>query len=209
MYHSLISWLIVIFVLTPITLHAKPDAEVPPGLQKAYQQARQQIEVIEEKGEPIRWRAFNSTNNLNVDFDGKSIVARSLKDDWRLSMELIQLGEADELKPASKPSVHLKDNRITYDRGNIKEWYINDTKGLEQGFTLDKPLAKEQLVLQFALGGDVKPKLIDKGKALQLTTPKGKKLRYEGLKAWDAKGRDLNATLQLEDNHLNLKVALL
>jgi hypothetical protein len=51
------------------------------------------------------------------------------------------------------------------------------------------------LVLSFALGGNVKTKLIDKGKVLQLTTPQEKKLRYEGLKAWDAKGRDINATL--------------
>lgn len=63
-------------------------------------------------------------------------------------------------------------------------------------------------MLQFALGGDVKPKLIDQGNTLQLITPQGKKLRYEGLKAWDAKGRDLNATLQRKDKTLQLQVAV-
>ena len=197
------------FLLAPIILFAKPTTEMPTGLQAAYQQARHQIEVIEEKGKPTHWRAVNTNNHLSVDFDGKGITAHALKDDWRLSMELTQLGAPGQLKPVSKPTVQIKDNRLIYDRGTIREWYINDPKGLEQGFTLDKPLAKEQLVLQFALGGDVKPQLIDKGKTLLLITPQGKKLRYEGLKAWDAKGRDLNASLQLKEKTLQLQVAVM
>jgi hypothetical protein len=202
-------WLpFVITLFSFTTLLAESNVQVPPGLQEAYQQARQQIEVIEEKDKPTRWQAINSNNHLSVDFDGKGIVARSLKDDWDLRMELTQLGTPDQLKPVNNGSVQIKDNRITYDRGNIKEWYINDSKGLEQGFTLEKPLTKEQLVLQFALGGNVKPKLIDRDKVLQLTTPQGKKLRYEGLKAWDAKGRELNATLHLKNKTLQLQVAI-
>jgi len=200
--------LFTVFLLAPIILFAKLTTEMPTGLQAAYQQARHQIEVIEEKGKPTHWRALNTTNHMSVDFDGESIVARSLKGDWTFSMELTQLGASDQLKPVNKASVHATGARLTYDRGNIKEWYINDPKGLEQGFTLDKPLAKKQLVLQFALGGNVKTKLIDKGKTLQLITPQGKKLCYEGLKAWDAKGRDLNAALQLKENTLQLQITV-
>jgi hypothetical protein len=32
-----------------------------------------------------------------------------------------------------------EENRITYDRGDVVEWYVNDTRGLEQGFTLAVP----------------------------------------------------------------------
>jgi len=181
---------------------------MPPGLQTAYQQARHQVEIIEEKSKPTRWRAVNANNHLSVAFDGKGIVARSTKDDWHLMMELNKIGAPEKLQLVNKPNVTVKDNRLTYDRGNIKEWYINDPRGLEQGFTLDKPLSKERLVLQFALGGNVKPVLIDQGKALQLITPKGKKLRYEGLKAWDATGRDLKATMGLKGHSLQLKVAV-
>jgi hypothetical protein len=64
---------------------------------------------------------------------------------------------------------------------------------------------KEQLVLHFALGGNVKIRLIDKSN-LALITPQGKNLRYEGLKAWVSKeGRDLNARLQLKETHCNFK----
>jgi len=207
--HSLpIHWLFVLTLFALTTLLAESDVQVPPGLQDAYQQARQQIETIEEKGKPTHWHAINASNHLSVDFDGKSIVAHSLKGNWSVSMELTQLGPPNQLKPANKPSVHIIGNRITYDRGNIKEWYINDSKGLEQGFTLNKPLANEHLVLEFALGGNAKPKLIDQGKALQLITPQGKKLRYGGLKSWDAKGRELNATLHLKDKTLQLQVAV-
>jgi hypothetical protein len=69
-------------------------------------------------------------NYMSVDFNGKSIVARSLKGDWSFSMELTQRGASDQLKPVNKPSVHATGARFTYDRGNIKEWYINDPKGL-------------------------------------------------------------------------------
>jgi hypothetical protein len=178
-------------------------------LQVTYQKARHQIEIIKEKGKRTHWQAANPNNHLSVDFDGKGLLVHSLRDDWHLSMELVRLGEPDQLKPINQPSVQIKDNRLTYDRGTIKEWYINDPKGLEQGFTLNKPLAKEQLILEFALDDDVKPNLMDKGAALELTISQGKKLRYEGLKAWDAKDRSLNATLQLKENTMQLQVAVI
>jgi hypothetical protein len=208
MYFLHIRWLFVVTLFALTTLFAESDLPVPFGLQEAYHQARQQIEVIEEKGKPTHWHAVNASNHLSVDFDGESIVAHSLKGDWSVGMKLTQLGAPNQLKPANKPAVQILGNRITYDRGNIKEWYINDSKGLEQGFTLDKPLAREQFALQFALGGNAKPKLIDQGKALQLITPQGKKLRYEGLKAWNAKGKELKTTLHLKDKTLQLQVAV-
>jgi hypothetical protein len=203
-----IFWLFSLLLVTPIILSAKSTTETPPGLQAAYQQVRHQIEVIEEKGQPTRWHAVNANNHLSVDFNGKGIKARSTKDDWNLMMELNKIGALENLQSVNKPNVTVKDNRLTYDRGNIQEWYINDPRGLEQGFTLNKPLAKKRLVLQFALGGDVKPRLDDQGKGLQLITPKGKKLRYEGLKAWDAKGKDLKAMMSLKDHSLQLEVAV-
>jgi hypothetical protein len=210
MYYSRIWWLLAIFLVTPAILQAKSTGQMSPGLQAAYDQAQHRIEVIEEKGKPTYWRAINPANSLNVDFNGKGIEVRthSLKDDWSLSMELTQLGAPGQLKPANKPSVQIEGNRLVYDRGAIKEWYINDPSGLEQGFTLHEPLSEQQLVLQFVLNGDVQPKLIDKGMALQLTTAEGRKLRYEGLKAWDAKGQDLNATLNLKGNILQLQIAV-
>ena len=207
--HSLqIHWLFVITLFALTTLLAESKVQAPLGLLDAYQQARQQIETIEEKGKANHWHAVNVSSHQRVDFDGKSVVAHSLKGDWSVSMELTQLGAPKQLKPANKPAVQIVGNRITYDRGNIKEWYINDVKGLEQGFTLDKPLAKEQFVLQFELGGNAKPKLIDQNKVLRLITPQGKKLRYEGLKAWDAKGKKLKTALQLKDKTLQLQVAV-
>ena len=100
MYSSHIFWLLTFVLVTPMTLQADSNAQVPPGLREAYQQVRQQIEVIEEKGKPIRWHAVNAGNHLNVDFDGKGIEASSPKDDWSLSMELTQLGAVGQLKSA-------------------------------------------------------------------------------------------------------------
>lgn len=104
--HSLpIHWLFVVTLFALTTLLAESKVQVPPGLQDAYQQIRQQIETIEEKGKPKRWYAVNASNHLSVDFDGESIVAHSLKENWSVSMKLTQLGALNQLKPANKPSV--------------------------------------------------------------------------------------------------------
>ncbi|MCK5919420.1 MAG: hypothetical protein KAG66_00660, partial [Methylococcales bacterium] len=147
-------------------------------------------------------------NHLQINFDGQGVEALSTQGDWRFSMELTGVGSPRQINPVQKPQVFIENNRLTYDRGSLQEWYINDPKGLEQGFTLSKPLSKDQLVLQFALEGDVQSQLIEKGKALQLTTKSGKRLRYEGLKAWDANGEDLGATMSVTGNKLQLKVAV-
>lgn len=206
MHHSSLFWFVSITLLTPVMLLAKSNPEIPLGLKVAVQEARHQIEVIKEKDKPTHWWAHNASNRLNMAFDGRGVTAFSSLDDWYLRMELIRLGSPELPKPVKQPKVTIKGSRLTYDRGPIQEWYINDPKGLEQGFTLYKPLSKEDLVLQLALEGNVKPTLIEKGQVLQFTTPQGKMFRYKGLKAWDANGEHLPATMALEDNCLQLQV---
>jgi hypothetical protein len=201
-------WLLAILPLAPAMAVAKSSPEIPPGLQAVYQQASHQIEVVNEKGKPIQWRAHNAANRLKLEFDGSGVVAHSQEGEWRLRMELTQLGSVEQLKPVERPKVTIEGNRLTYDRGAVQEWYINDPRGLEQGFTLNNPLGKEDLVLQLALEGNAKPELIEKGKAVQFVTPQGKTLRYKGLKAWDANGKDLRVAMSLKENTLQLQVAV-
>jgi hypothetical protein len=201
-------WLLALLFLAPTMAVAKSSPGISPGLQAANQQASQQIEVIKEKGKPVQWRAYNAANRLKLEFDGNGVVAHSQEGEWRLRMELTQLGSAEQLKPVRRPKVTVDGNRLTYDRGAIQEWYINDSRGLEQGFTLNDPHGKEDIVLQLVLEGNVKPELIENGKAVQFVTPQGKTLRYKGLKAWDANGQNLNVIMVLKNNQLQLKVTV-
>ncbi len=61
------------------------------------------------------------------------------------------------------------DNRITYQRDDLTEWYVNDERGLEQGFTIHTaPSTSTQnpppeIVLDLALSGNLTPHLTDAG----------------------------------------------
>jgi len=47
-------------------------------------------------------------------------------------------GDVDPVDPAAPvPS----ENRVEYPRADLTEWYVNDERGLEQGFTLKEPPA--------------------------------------------------------------------
>ena len=50
-------------------------------------------------------------------------------------------------------------NRVEYRRTGLIEWYLNDERGLEHGFTLDAPPDGEGdlLVLEMALDTDLAP----------------------------------------------------
>ena len=43
-----------------------------------------------------------------------------------------------QLEPVARAEVVATDNRIEYRRGDLVEWYVNDRRGLEQGFTLSQ-----------------------------------------------------------------------
>ncbi|MEW5986174.1 MAG: FG-GAP-like repeat-containing protein [Chloroflexota bacterium] len=91
-------------------------------------------------------------------------------------------------------------NRLEYQRGNLTEWYVNDENGLEQGFTLERPPAANgrPLVIELALAGDVRPEVVEDGRAIEFTTPDGRQLlRYGDLTATDAAGRPLPIELTL------------
>jgi hypothetical protein len=184
-------------------------SDAPAGLQVAYQQARHQIEEINPAGQPRHWQAINPRNKLNIRFDGEAIEVSSVKQDWHLRMQLSAVGDSQKLTSVEKAKVRLVGNRLSYDRGVIEEWYINDPSGLEQGFTVARPLSDisdEELILELKLSGDVSARLVEQGKALQLSTSTGQQLRYEGLKSWDAEGTALASVLQLAGNTLHIQV---
>ncbi len=67
-------------------------------------------------------------------------------------------GEGQSLNPVETKSPTAKDNRISYERDGLTEWYVNGLTGIEQGFTLEKPPAKngqEMLTLSIRLPGSL------------------------------------------------------
>jgi hypothetical protein len=113
---------------------------------------------------------------------------------WTWGLHLTGYGASDPV---------ARGNRVEYRRGPLTEWYVNDPKGLEQGFTFTTPPSslspgRGDLVLDLELSGSLVPDLsLDRG-SIRFTTPSGDPvLTYAGLSAWDSTGRNLRAALDL------------
>ena len=83
-------------------------------------------------------------------------------------------------RPERPASLSAEGDRVEYRRGGLTEWYVNDERGLEQGFTIDAPpvgVSGDEgagyLVLELAVTGDLSPSLTADGLAIELTTQGG------------------------------------
>ena len=87
---------------------------------------------------------------------------------------------------------------MSRDADEITEWYRDQRDGVEQGWTLhSRPAGTGPLRLEIAVEGAAHIRVDDDGRALTLGRTGAPPLRYHGLAAWDATGRDLSAEMSL------------
>jgi hypothetical protein len=173
------------------------------------------------------WHAPNRSHNLRTYFtdDGIRVVRRTESDpSWELGLSLIGYGRGLYVSPVAAAKLSPLVNRIDYDREEIVEWYVNDARGLEQGFTLAGPpehlaqwddvrhsvaggrrppagdKAEEgsgPVFLVLALEGSLSPVISPGGQAIDFAAPGGARvLRYAQLHVTDARGRKLPAWME-------------
>ena len=107
---------------------------------------------------------------------------------------------------AVKPSVDA--NRVTYEHGQVSEWFVNGPAGLEQGFTVPRAPAAGApgvLTLSIAVSGNARASLSHGAQSVTLSHG-ARSLRYGGLTATDAAGRTLHSGLTLSSGALLLRV---
>ncbi|HUD99261.1 MAG TPA: FG-GAP repeat protein [Bryobacteraceae bacterium] len=153
--------------------------------------------------------ARNDGQELSSAFTRAGLEVRSHGSRFRLHLRAYGYGGA--LQPAGEAVPCAETNRIEYRRGPLTEWYVNGPLGLEQGFTLAQPPGSREhrgvLIIALAVSGDLTA-AVDPGKtSLTLTGHSGQsELRYTGLTAFDATGRELPASLELRGARLRLEV---
>lgn len=156
--------------------------------------------------EPNGLRARNDQQHLLCDFTAAEVNVRSGPGTWRMKLERYGYGTA--LTPVASAVPERDGNQVRYRRGNLTEWYINGPVGLEQGFTIRRPAGQsrgQQLTLELALSGNLARFHDDQ----QVTLKDGAGrpiLRYSGLLAHDSDGRELATSLDVEGEHLLLRV---
>jgi hypothetical protein len=183
-------------------------ASLPPEAQSSISAALgRDLPGYQTRARRGSFEAGNTRQKLALSFTDRAVEMRRGRESWRIALRAYGYGDA--LKPAAEATPTASSNRVQYQRGALTEWYVNGPVGLEQGFTLqDRPgLPNGQpLTIALALEGSLAA-VVDAGKTgLTLNDPHGRaQLRYAGLSAHDATGRNLPAWLEVKDSQLLLK----
>jgi hypothetical protein len=142
----------------------------------------------------------NSSHDFVTDFTSQGVEVKSGDGHWGFA--LLGYGYGDALTTVSATSPQASANRVEYRRRALTEWYVNGPAGLEQGFTInERPLqtGHEPLTIALSLSGDLDTAVDQDGKGLSLNDASGQvSLRYAGLTAYDAAGRELRAWLEIQ-----------
>jgi len=146
------------------------------------------------------WQVRNPAGGLSARVSATAVELEGLPDaerPWRLRMYLESWGRGEHQEPPGGARPRATEHRLDLDRGVLTEWYVNDERGLEQGFTIARAPASATagpLRLVLALEGDFTVRVLDGGRDAVLTSP-DTALSYGGLVAWDATARELEARL--------------
>lgn len=174
-------------------------AYLPPELRSA----------MEDKSREIRsagqgYWAANPGHHLTIGFTKEATVVTTREGSvrWRFA----GYGRGNRISDLPCSIMTAKANRLSYHRGALTEWYVNDERGLEQGFTAARrPRGSGPIVVALALEDGAVPLAADKS-TVQLVRNRRTLLRYGGLKAWDSRGRVLHSELEVRLNQIRLIV---
>jgi len=125
------------------------------------------------------------------------------------SMHLVSFGRKGSMRAADDVSPVTNGARLEYARtGSVTEWYVNEARGLEQGFTFARrPDGNGELAVEIATEGSLQPMLGSSGSVVEARDAKGRtRLEYGELAARDARGRMLPARLGVDGSHIVLHV---
>ncbi len=153
-------------------------------------------------------QTMNPRQELVARFGVNSVNLRSANSNWTLALSGFGYGPSLDSVNAVAPQANL--NRIEYRHGSLTEWYVNGPVGVEQGFTLDEPPGKangQPLTITLKLAGDLAARVdrADTGLTLE-DIQNHAQLRYSGLTATDADGKQLPARVDLRGATLLLRV---
>jgi hypothetical protein len=194
--------------VSPPISHLPKQLIMDDGWLPAVSQHLEALEYeISEISQPVQiaYEAPNRAHNLRTSFSetGIEVVPRLVKgEDWQVGLEIIGVGNGLQTISPELTAHKTAANQVTMDYGAWQAWYVNDVRGVEQGFTIEEPLfAYESGVLQIdmAVTGNLMPRFVNEDE-VRLETAVGKQvLTYQNLVAFDAQGTELAADMAVVD----------
>ena len=214
-------------VLHTAKIKQKAAGQFPPGVSQSWWAKVQ--ENIRRSEYKISWQektcladlksayqAPNRAQDLRTYFTptGIRVVRRTESSpSWQWGVSLSGYGYAGDLKRVAAAKLAVSGNRIEYQRGGVIEWYVNDEKGLEQGFTITGPPETNgaekgtEVVLEMAVSGELEGRLTNGGETVVFATADGDEvINYGGLVAKDATGRELGSRISLREGRITLEI---
>lgn len=193
---------ITITVLVAAGCPAAEQALPPSDWEKIQAQITAQRFAFREES-PGRFTARHSGLLWEMEFDGRGFLVRPAGGGWVWGLEL------EEAQWPVAGEMSAKANRLSVRRGReMEEWFVNDARGLEQGWTLDaRPAGQPPGALRLEL--HVRGGLLARGggESVRFENATGAvMLEYGGLKAWDATGRVLPARLIAQSSRIAIEV---
>ncbi|MGI9106459.1 MAG: hypothetical protein ACR2G4_09440 [Pyrinomonadaceae bacterium] len=194
--------------------------DVPADLRAAIEEARYRLEpdAVAATGE-AGYRAPNPAQGWHARFgaEGLSIETRAGEGRaaQRFAMRLAAYGYGERAVPVGRAEMVAAKNRVEYRRGSLVEWYLNERRGVEQGFTLQEPPASagegargvEPLSVRLAIEGSLRAELGAGGESVEFVDAAGERvLSYDQLAAYDAGGRELPSRMRVDGEEVRLEV---
>ncbi len=172
-----------------------------------------------QPGEPGSVVADNPEHELRFELSGSGVRVRPVDGaGWSWKLELVRFGYAGNAEAVTPAVPSAEGNRTEYHRGRLTEWYVNERRGLEQGFTVsERPStsqrahdfsgAPEPLVVELRTEG-LQPRQDVPGESIVVVDEdEATILRYRGLLAWDAHGKHLPASMWATTTGIRIEVS--
>ncbi len=160
-------------------------------------------------------RAHNPRQRWSTLFDGRGFLIEPEGGPWTWGLALRRYGFNTQQRDVDAP-VTISTAGATLTHGwddDLAEWYVNDARGLEHGYTiLRRPFTgptEPTGTLTFTLGvnGSLVAEATGNSRGVRFLDATGRHvLTYAGLKVFDAEGRDLPASLVPQDDALVISV---
>jgi hypothetical protein len=179
------------------------------SIRAAYEAKRHAVQQSAEQ--PGSYHARNPGQQWLSTFNAEGVAISPDHGRWQFGLRLAGWGHAGHERPAAPlVGIDAHGQRTVYRYSDgLEEWFVNDQRGLEHGFTVHQPPAGSGDALRFALDitGELSPRVAANGRDVALFDAQGKTvLNYNKLQVWDAEGRMLAANFSSDNSQLILSV---
>lgn len=146
--------------------------------------------------------ARNPGQQWQTSFDGRGFITSPDSGGWSWGLELVSYGRGDQSRNREQAGSQSRcmeaiGNRVSYEWDDtLTEWYINDPRGLEHGYTMHKrpPGDDFKLHVTLAVRGGLHPRISADGRNITFENESGAAvMNYNGLTVVDATGKSLPA----------------